>query len=417
MQICADYKPFDLAGEPPGGLYLVDGSTKLSQPIFDATAFIPGIHSVTYQVSDDYCSNSIVNTIQILPLPDVRILNVDPIICENQTPFKISRQPVGGLLLPVKFSNGNLDPKLLGVGIHTVSYYYEDPNGCSNTAEVEFQIVPKPYIAYNEVYRCDPQTLNLFNFSGGTTPINSYWTIENKRKNNDSRSFDYQFANPGLHTIKLTVIDQNKCSTDSLFQVYVPYQNISNVFLSDSILLVGEDIQLKSTSSSPLINSLWVFGDGSIASEPEVTHVYHEDGIYNVLLSTIDTFGCNDTAQARILVKDPLNIDFEIQNLYPNPTSGISFIEFYLPETMPLAYTVINGMGQHLFSRSFGNGALISGGKHTFQVDLSQLDAGIYFLDIHSGSTPLSTPGFFDRGDLVDEQLKFVERRKLIIIK
>jgi len=69
-------------------------------------------------------------------------------------------------------------------------------------------------------------------------------------------------------------------------------------------------------------------------------------------------------------------------SVYPNPTNGIAHIDVSLLQTAQTSVQVYNALGQLVYRSSKGE---VPAGAHTFDIDFSNLDAGIYLIDIVTG--------------------------------
>lgn len=60
--------------------------------------------------------------------------------------------------------------------------------------------------------------------------------------------------------------------------------------------------------SSGATSWLWDFGEGSSSENQNSTHLYPEEGIYNVVLSVSDNFGCHDSTVINVVVEGEMEI-------------------------------------------------------------------------------------------------------------
>ncbi|MCD4683107.1 MAG: T9SS type A sorting domain-containing protein, partial [Bacteroidales bacterium] len=75
-------------------------------------------------------------------LPDVSLEPFDD-VCVDWPEFELTGgMPVGGEYSGPGVSNGMFDPAAAGLGTHTITYTYEDGNGCSNYAEETIYVDP-----------------------------------------------------------------------------------------------------------------------------------------------------------------------------------------------------------------------------------------------------------------------------------
>ncbi len=126
----------------------------------------------------------------------------------------------------------------------------------------------------------------------------------------------------------------------------------------------------------------WDFGDGSTSSENNPTHTYATAGAYDVTLNA-SYLDCSDSETHSVTV--PLVGSYEPAatddiKVFPNPNSGVFFID----------------PGKHLHIKKIGifaaNGTFVPMDSYrvsiglTSRVDGSELDGGIYFLQIDTGT-------------------------------
>ncbi|HHB79472.1 MAG TPA: T9SS type A sorting domain-containing protein, partial [Saprospiraceae bacterium] len=72
--------------------------------------------------------------IVINPSPNVSIASV-PDLCENADPYSLVGSPAGGAFSGDGVVGSQFDPSIAGLGTHVITYFYEDENGCFNSAE------------------------------------------------------------------------------------------------------------------------------------------------------------------------------------------------------------------------------------------------------------------------------------------
>jgi hypothetical protein len=82
------------------------------------------------------------------------------------------------------------------------------------------------------------------------------------------------------------------------------------------------------------------------------------------------------------LVGEPFVLDIEelgvrALKFYPNPVSDVANLQFELNQGVSARYEVVNLLGQIVQSKNLGQ---LNTGEQNMEVDLNQLDAGIYFL-------------------------------------
>ncbi len=114
---------------------------------------------------------------------------------------------------------------------------------------------------------------------------------------------DHEFADPGQHSISLTVGSPSGC-TD---QASVTIDVLAAPFASFSVegTCEGDTFQFMdaSTLSSGLATRTWSFGDGAVAQEfMSTSHLYATAGAFTPSLVIVDLNGCSDTATTSLIV-------------------------------------------------------------------------------------------------------------------
>jgi hypothetical protein len=105
------------------------------------------INSGTYTVTvtdAQGCTATASTEVQVSPAPVAVIVPPSQSICESAAPFTLEGIPAGGSWGGAAGPQGQLDPSQLGPGQFLVSYTFTDPNGCTDTDEVELTILPLP---------------------------------------------------------------------------------------------------------------------------------------------------------------------------------------------------------------------------------------------------------------------------------
>jgi PKD repeat protein len=97
----------------------------------------PGVYDVTLTVSDGTNTSSYTNTdcIEVFELPEVTFSEIDDMCVYWPAQELTTGSPAGGEYSGPGVDNGWFDPNVAGLGTHTLTYTYEDENGCENFAE------------------------------------------------------------------------------------------------------------------------------------------------------------------------------------------------------------------------------------------------------------------------------------------
>jgi gliding motility-associated-like protein len=169
---CEDNAPYVLTeGTPAGGIY---SGTGISGSTFDPSAAGTGSHTITYTYTD---ANSCTNPAnQILTVNALPAMNFPPMsaVCLSLAPFTLNgATPAGGTYSGPGISGGIFDPKIAGVGTHTITYTYTDGvTLCTNQTQQNLTVYNTPTITANAnaTSLCDGESLTL-NGAGGLSYI------------------------------------------------------------------------------------------------------------------------------------------------------------------------------------------------------------------------------------------------------
>lgn len=95
-----------------------------------------------------------------------------------------------------------------------------------------------------------------------------------------------------------------------------------------------------------------------------------------------DQYTLNDTTcvffPGNIGIEDKIHQGFSLSDNVPNPFSGKTLIEFYVPEIGDVSFKILNLLGQTLYSES----KLAQQGKNEIVFDACNLENGIYFYSL-----------------------------------
>ena len=105
------------------------------------------------------------------------------------------------------------------------------------------------------------------------------------------------------------------------------------------------------------------------------------NGSYVVI--TTDANGCKSTSDPFQFSGTSVPTEAEARELsiYPHPTTGVFTIDLTLPAEQAVNVTVTNSIGQTVATQSSG----ASGTEYRSRIDIGELPAGLYFIEIESG--------------------------------
>ena len=103
-------------------------------------------------------------------------------------------------------------------------------------------------------------------------------------------------------------------------------------------------------------------------------------GIYSVTVT--DAEGCSqiELIEVRVLVADNELADLESLSLYPNPVKELLQVKANFKKAATVNVSMFNAIGQRVYSNTFDENQELSG-----QIDVSQLDPGLYIVNLSDG--------------------------------
>ncbi len=191
-------------------------------------------------------------------------------------------------------------------------------NGCSNSANLNLGVHPKPVVLYQltNAQGCTPLQVSFVNNSVATG--NSYlWNFgDGTTSTQMSPSHLYNIA--GTYYTSLTVTNSFGCSTtwSSLNNVVVSQP--SAVFTADDLSGCSPHTVNFNHNGGGAYTYLWNFGDGNTSTQQSPSHTYNGTGSYLVSLTIHENTGCD----VSYTLPSPIVVTTGINNF--NPVTPVS---------------------------------------------------------------------------------------------
>jgi PKD repeat protein len=191
----------------------------------------------------------------------------------------------------------------------------------------------------------------------------------------------HTYPGPGIYNACVKVLFEGGCIASDCDEVVIrPTTNVCGGFMTDS-LVSPRTFKFKAYAihnpDDPVAGYRWTFGDGSVATGREVTHLYNVPGTYEVCLTIKTQRGC----ETRIC--KPLHVPGNTQHalqITPNPVLNTMHVLFYSTHNEPVIIKVVNGNG--VIVRTWTRNA--TQGANNWDFDVSGLGAGAYTLYVQS---------------------------------
>ncbi len=296
-------------GTPTGGVYSGTGVTDDGNGMtysFDPAAAGVGVHTITYDYTDaNGCSNSATDDVEVFDLPTVTFTALDDLCIDAGIQTGLSDGvPAGGVYSGTGVTDdGNgmtysFDPAVAGIGVHTITYTYNDTNGCTGTFSDDVEVFDLPMVDFTAL---DDICINegIQTGLGGGTPTGGVYSGAGVTDdgNGMTYTFDPEAATAGTHTLTYTYTDANGCTNSASDDVEVFGESIVTLTGPDD-LCEDAGIQTGLNGGTP---------PGGIYSGPGVTDdsngmTYSFDpatagvGVHTITYTFVDINGCMTTA-------------------------------------------------------------------------------------------------------------------------
>src|SRR5207245_1280850 len=118
----------------------------------------------------------------------------------------------------------------------------------------------------------------------------------------------HAFANPGVYTAILTVVDNQSLSSNATHQVTVNAPPRVAFQFSPGTVYIGVSVLFDGSASTDpdgtIASYSWDFGDGSLGTGVQASHGYARKGAFGVELTVVDNLGLSNHTTRAIAVRD-----------------------------------------------------------------------------------------------------------------
>jgi len=303
--------------DPDGGT-LFGPSTSNNQ--FFTSQNTAGFYDLWYvYVDQNGCSDTLVFTVEVTPLPVVQILT-PPYVCINSDTFIIPTSPANVGNLTVNNVLGNeINPSLLGEGIHELFFEYTDSIGCYNNTTKLLYIAPIPEISVNldPIADCPPISYAFSgNYSDGQSCV---WDFGDGNSEISCDPVAHTYLATGCYSPTFTVYNEFGCFNDTLLFNHIcvhPLPLAAFTYGPTDLSIYQSTTQFVNLSLGAS-SYLWNF---NVNDEVQTTNTTNPSfsfplgavGFYPVTLFAISEEGCIDSTTIVI------NIEADVVLYVPN---------------------------------------------------------------------------------------------------
>ncbi|GAB4234908.1 MAG: hypothetical protein Tsb0034_08820 [Ekhidna sp.] len=399
------FEDLSTGGSIVSWLWDVDGTTYATQDISHVFTN-PGSYEVMLEVTNqNFCSESITKTIEVLQLPDLDFslsgdcsnesIQVNDISTEYVDEIVSRSWRVDGTIV----GNGaQVVLETLDQGTYELMLEVQTANGCiTNLARsIVIDQAPEAAMRFDRYFGAPPAALTFTNTSSGATSYS--WLLDGNEVSTDASSQEFTFTEAGNYQVALAAQNNLGCSDTTFQQVVIAIPEVDlriedmqlvqegetrRIFLNISnqsnlpIDRLEAKIELENQFSvtEPVVQFLEVgeaalvglsVGIPMITSQADylcVTLLSPFEGYEN--LAVIEGERCLTLEQTTIL-EDP----------FPNPVQDRFRLKLVVPEEGEVVVDLINSSGKLEASKTFQTVV----GLNNFFVEMSTLDTGVYFV-------------------------------------
>lgn len=362
---------------------------------------VPLYSSVTPPPANFYnCTN------QLTPILDVTNLGTTPI-----TSMVINQKVNGttttvnwtGNLVTGSTANCTLNPMTLTAGSNTIEYKVVSMNGQPHPSAVRSTVTARMFLQTSKV-----NTVSQSFLAAAFPPQN--WAVDN-----GASTAGFALAQSGANgTIRSAKVDFYNISDAEVDYLYLPRLDLSGVTGSLALNFMIAHAQYQTSNDrlrvqvSTNCGTTWTDrfnkAGSALSTAPASTAAFTPSSPAQWRTETVDLTSFN--GQSDVLIRfqatsnygNNLYIDevtfnatvgvLDLSNawglsVYPNPVNDLAKVKLTMERAAELNLSVRNMLGQTVLVQPMGQ---LESGDHLLDVDFSQLDAGMYLLEIRMGN-------------------------------
>ncbi|MBT8327507.1 MAG: gliding motility-associated C-terminal domain-containing protein [Bacteroidia bacterium] len=269
---------------------------------------------------------------------------------------------------------------------------------CSNASfKIDLQIktaVIADFIA-NPNIGCNPLNVQFTNRSIlGETLLWEFGDGDTSTEINPTHTY----IEPGLFTVRLTVIDSNTCNISSIYerQILVIEQSITDFAASYDVCKA--EFELVNNSQNALTYN-WYFGDGNTSTDKTPKHEYSETGTYSVKLVVNEGMRCESSDSQEVVISGDAKPEITLYNVFTPNGDGLNdcfWLDGINLECSEYELKIFNRWGEKVFhsfeinecwnGNVFNTKQVLPGGTYFYIVNLGKNSVN---LDTYSGTITL----------------------------
>lgn len=271
-------------------------------------------------VSDFGCADSVTQSFDVFPLPNVDF-NADPLCFNEVTTFTDQTTvPFGDNVVnwDWDFDDGNTDNVQNTTNLYATPGFYDvelvatTNNGCVDNHIQQVEIFQLPVANFNYTNECFYDALP---FNNQSTPDATQfeWSFGDGQTSNMENPSNL-YANAGQYNVEFIVTTDNGCK-DTIDQDVVAYAQPNadftvNPYCLNDVSQFGDLSTINPVDGDFIQDWDWEFGDGNTSTVQEPGHTYGAEGIFSTTLTVTSNYGCEDTYNANATVWPLPDVNF-----------------------------------------------------------------------------------------------------------
>ena len=295
ISVCINAPLVNLTALPAGGSW---SGTGVENNSFSATKAGLGNKVLVYTYIDQTtgCSSNANFSITVLDIP-VPVAPANFSICQNSSPILLQgANPIGGTYSGDGVLEGVFNPAKAGIGNHTLTYSYKDPNaGCIGYTSYIITVKPLPVISAGPGFEiCQ----NAYPIQLNGQPGGGLWSGDGIF----AGLFNPAIAGPGNHILTYTIQDLSiGCSNSDTLTVSVNSIPLVNAGNDTTICNNASAIQLQGSPAGGTWAGPGINGSRFVPSESNI-------GLNTLSYTFTNSTGCSVVGYKKITVLKTLTV-------------------------------------------------------------------------------------------------------------
>ncbi len=365
---------------------------------------VGGTYNAILKVISNYgCTDTVSTTVSVFNKPTAAFTldntcKASNLIINNNSTFA---DGIGRVKYTWTFGDNSM-PKTQAVPVHSfgaVGTYFvklvvrDSVNGCVDSIQTIATVKDKAIADFTTSNGCAGKAVTFTNQSivpPAVTPVFTYLFGDNNTSNSPNTTHSYLTG--GVKQPKL-IVDVAGCRDTATKTI-----NISSALSVNFTFNKLDSNRVRFTANRVgLTRYSWNFGDGTPvinSTSNAVTHIFDRKGNYNVTLTILDSNLCDAAYSESVAINANVGLNEELAaqlkfNVYPNPFSTSTNVEFDLEKSENVKVEVYDMIGRNVYTNNAG---VLTAGKQTIELNETQFSAksAVYMVRVQIGNSVIT---------------------------